>query len=67
MIADGNGDFTRAIGMESDKTAIGFGVRSVRYAMVLEDGVVKYVGVDESGLQNASVESVLAFLDGKQQ
>ena len=40
MLADGNGEFTRAMGLEADMSGAGLGVRSQRYAAVIEDGVV---------------------------
>ena len=40
MLADGNGEFTAAVGLEMDGSGFGLGTRSQRYAMVLEDGVV---------------------------
>jgi len=46
MVADGNGDFTRAIGMAVDFSAGGFGERSGRYAMITEDGVVTHLNVE---------------------
>ena len=46
MLADGNGDFTGSIGMLRDSAQAGMGHRSFRYALVIEDNVVKYVGVD---------------------
>ncbi len=65
MIADGSADFTKAVGMELDLTARGLGLRSRRYAMVVEDGVVKTLKVEEnpSGLDVSSAESILAELD----
>lgn len=45
-LADGNGDFARALGMELDSRAFGMGIRSQRYAAVIEDGVVKALNVD---------------------
>lgn len=60
MLADGNGDFTRAIGMEFDLSSLGLGVRSQRYAMIVEDGVVKALNVDEGGgLEVSKAEAVL--------
>ena len=47
MLADGNGDFTREIGMLRDVSAAGMGQRSFRYAMMIEDNEVKYLGVDD--------------------
>jgi peroxiredoxin len=46
MIADGNADFSSAIGLEVDLSAAGMGVRSQRYAMVVEDGVVTLLNVE---------------------
>jgi peroxiredoxin len=48
MLADGNGAFTKAIGMELDASGAGLGIRSLRYSMLLEDGVVKVLNVEES-------------------
>lgn len=45
-LADGNGDFARAMGMELDARAFGQGIRSQRYAAVIEDGVVKALNMD---------------------
>jgi peroxiredoxin len=41
FLADGNADFTKAIGMELDASGNGLGIRSKRYSMLVEDGVVK--------------------------
>jgi peroxiredoxin len=49
MLADGNGDFTRAIGLEMDGTKFGMGKRSQRYSMIVTDGVVKSLNVEEPG------------------
>ncbi|MEJ0072057.1 MAG: peroxiredoxin [Pseudomonadota bacterium] len=46
MIADGNGDFTRAMGLELDGTANGLGKRSQRYSMVVDNGVIKQLNVE---------------------
>jgi peroxiredoxin len=46
MLADGNGDFTRAIGLEIDRSASNMGMRSKRYAMVVEDGIVTHLNVE---------------------
>ena len=45
-LADGSGDFARALGLELDARAFGMGMRSQRYAAVIEDGVVKALNVD---------------------
>ncbi len=63
MLADGNGDFARAVGLDTDLTAAGLGLRSKRYAMVLEDGFVRQLFVEPGpGLQVSSAEAVLAAL-----
>lgn len=49
MLADGSGDFTRAIGLELDASKNGMGKRSKRYSMIVEDGVVKQLNVEEPG------------------
>lgn len=48
-LADGNGDFARALGLELDSRAFGMGIRSQRYAAVVEDGVLKALNVDAPG------------------
>ncbi|EWH01375.1 peroxiredoxin [Halomonas sp. BC04] len=64
MLADGNADFTRAIGLENDRRAAGMGLRSLRYALIADDGKVTYIGVDtERGVvDKSSVDAVLAHL-----
>jgi len=49
MLADGNGDFARALGVEADMTKNGMGRRSRRYAMLVENGVVKQFNLEEPG------------------
>ena len=46
MVADGNGDLSRALGFTADMSGAGFGERSIRYAMVAEDGVVTHLNVE---------------------
>lgn len=48
MLADGNADFAKAIGLDIDLTGFGLGVRSKRYAMLVDDGVVKVLNIDEA-------------------
>jgi glutaredoxin/glutathione-dependent peroxiredoxin len=63
MLADGNGDFTRAVGLELDATANGLGKRSKRYAMVVENGVVKTLNVEAPGaFEVSSAEAILKTL-----
>jgi glutaredoxin/glutathione-dependent peroxiredoxin len=49
MLADGNGAFTKALGLELDATAFGMGLRAKRFALYAEDGVVKQVHVEAPG------------------
>ena len=63
MLADGNGEFTAAIGLEMDGSGFGLGTRSQRYAMVIDDGVVTLLNVESGpGLDVSSAESILASL-----
>ncbi len=63
MLADGSGAFTRALGLELDLTARGLGVRSQRFALVANDGVVERIAVEKPGEFDVSrAESVLAAL-----
>ena len=63
MAADGNGDFTKAIGLEMDASGFGMGVRSQRFAMVVDDGVVSALNVEAPGkFEVSSAEAVLATL-----
>jgi peroxiredoxin len=47
FLSDGNGDFARGLGLDMDGSGIGFGIRSKRYAMLVEDGVVKALNVED--------------------
>ena len=63
MIADGNGEFTRAVGLEFDASKFGMGKRSQRYSMVVDDGVVKQLNVEEPGaFEVSSAEAVMKAL-----
>jgi peroxiredoxin len=63
MLADGNGEFTRAIGLELDATGFGMGKRSQRYAMVVKDGKVEQLHVEPGGgLNVSSCDAVLGKL-----
>lgn len=54
MLADGNGDFTRALGLEMDASKFGMGKRSQRYSMLVDNGVVKSLNVEEPGAFSVS-------------
>jgi peroxiredoxin len=63
MLADGNGDFTRAMGLELDGSRFGMGKRSQRYAMIVDNGVIKELNVEEAGAFSvSSAEHVLTQL-----
>ena len=49
MLGDGNGAFAKAVGLELDATKFGMGVRSLRYSMLVKDGVVEKLNVEEGG------------------
>ena len=61
MLSDGNGDFARALGLEMDASAYGMGVRSRRFALYADDGVVRKLFVEAPGEMKVSgAEHVLA-------
>jgi peroxiredoxin len=63
LIADGSATFAKALGLEVDLTGGGLGIRSKRYAAILEDGVVTDLSVEEGlGLERSSADAVLAKL-----
>ena len=63
MLSDGNGDFTRALGLEMDASGYGMGLRCKRFALYAEDGVVKQLFVEAPGeFRVSSAENVLAHL-----
>jgi peroxiredoxin len=63
MLADGNGEFTEAMGLTMDGSGFGLGSRSQRYAAIIEDGVVTWLAVEPGpGLAASSAEEVLAAL-----
>ena len=63
MLADGNGEFAKAVGLDFDGSGIGFGLRSQRYALVVQDGVVKHVAVEQPmKFEVSSADAILAKL-----
>jgi len=63
MLADGNGDFTRALGLEMDATKFGMGERSQRFSVVVDTGNVQQLNVEEPGsFSVSSAEHVLSQL-----
>jgi peroxiredoxin len=64
MLADGNADFTRKLGLELDATKSGMGIRSRRFSMVVEDGVVKELNVESPGEFKVSSAESTCHLGG---
>jgi peroxiredoxin len=63
MLADGSAQLTKALGLEMDGSKFGMGVRSQRYAAIVEDGVVKKLHVEAPmKLEVSSAEAILADL-----
>lgn len=63
MLADGSAKLAKALGLELDLTERGLGVRNQRFAMLVEDGVVKSVDIDAAGtFEKTSAESMLSTL-----
>ncbi len=63
MMADGSAAFTKALGLEFDLTAKGMGIRSQRYSMLVEDGVVKQLNIEQPGkFEVSNAETLLAQL-----
>ena len=63
MVADGNGDLTRQLGLEMDASGHGMGVRSKRYSMIVEDGAVKVLNQEPPGaFEISSAEAMLKQL-----
>lgn len=63
MIADGNAEYTKALGLEMDATGFGMGIRGQRFSLLVNDGVVKQVNVEQKGeFKVSSAEHVLTQL-----
>ncbi|ARN73630.1 peroxiredoxin [Oceanicoccus sagamiensis] len=62
MAADGSGDYTKALGLELDASAFGMGQRSQRYAMIVDNGEITYLGVDAKAIEASAADAVLAAL-----
>ncbi|HEY0197741.1 MAG TPA: peroxiredoxin [Rhodanobacter sp.] len=64
MLADGNGNFTRALGLELDGSAFGMGLRTRRFALYAEDGLVKLLHLEAPGeFRVSTAEAMLAAID----
>ena len=63
LIADGSGEFTKAMGLELDATGAGLGIRSQRYAAIVQDGVIEHLAVEKPmKFEVSSAEAVLQAL-----
>lgn len=63
MLGDGNGDFTKAVGLEMDASGFGMGTRSQRYAMIVENGKVTHLAVEPAGgVDVSAAEKILEQL-----
>lgn len=63
MLGDGNGEFTSAIGMEMDGSGFGLGTRCKRFAMIVDDGVVKHLAIEPpGGIVVSAAEAILEEL-----
>ena len=63
MIPDGNAEFSKGMGLDTDLSAVGFGIRSKRYSMVVKDGVIEKLFVEEgSSVDVSDVDTMLDYL-----
>lgn len=62
MLADGLGEFASAVGLDQDLTAMKLGKRSQRYAMIINDGKLELLNVDEKGVDKTSAETLVDAL-----
>lgn len=62
MLADGNAEFTDKIGLELDGSGHGLGKRSQRFAMIVDNGVVSVLNVDQGAIEASAAETILAAL-----
>jgi peroxiredoxin len=63
MLADGSAEFAKKIGLEVDLTARGLGVRSRRYSMIVQDGVVKSLNIEEgTGVEKSGATAMCALV-----
>ena len=63
MVADGNGEFTKAMGLELDGSGFGLGTRSIRYSLIAEDGKITTLNLEQGGaFEVSSAEAILKAL-----
>lgn len=62
MLGDGNGAFTKAMGLELDGSGFGLGSRSKRYAAIIDNGVITNLDIDQGGIELTTCSAVLSRL-----
>ena len=62
MLADGNADYAKALGLDSDYSGYGMGTRGKRFSMVVDNGVVTHLNIDDEGYGKTSAETMLEQL-----
>ena len=63
MLADGNGEFTKSIGLELDASGFGMGSRAQRFCMIVDDGLVTHLAIEAPGeIKVSSAEAILEIL-----
>ncbi|MEE9335238.1 MAG: peroxiredoxin [Granulosicoccaceae bacterium] len=63
MLSDGNAEFTKAIGLDADMSVVGLGVRCGRFAMIVDDGEVKHLAIEEpQQFEVSSADAIMAVL-----
>ena len=62
MLADGNAEFTKAVGLELDASGFGMGTRSQRYAMIIDDGKLTALEIDAGSIEKSTAENILSML-----
>ncbi|MGH8326072.1 MAG: redoxin family protein, partial [Steroidobacteraceae bacterium] len=63
MLADGNGDYAKALGLELDASKFGMGTRGKRFALVVDDGKLQSVNIEEAGqFKVSAAEHILGQL-----
>lgn len=61
MLADGSGDYTKALGLELDASGFGLGIRGKRFSIIVKDGIAEQVNVDEGNYDLTSAEKTCAI------
>ena len=56
MLADGNADYVKALGLELDLTAHGMGIRSKRFSMIVNDGIVESINLDDRAIESTAAK-----------